>query len=102
MYICVQIWICKKIYYIILCYIILYYIILYYTILYYIILYYIILYYIILYCGIGVGGGGGGGEPNIYSILISFEIRVGQTGPFLKKFQLRYSGPVKRLRNGLN
>ena len=29
-------------------------------------------------------------------------LRVGQTGPFLKNFQLRYSGPVKKLRNGFN
>ena len=35
-------------------------------------------------------------------ILALIWVRVGQTGPFLKNFQLRYSGPVKKLRNGLN
>ena len=34
--------------------------------------------------------------------LLYILIRVGQTGPFLKNFKLRYSGPVKKLRNGLN
>ena len=40
---------------------------------------------------------------SIFSELSAFLVlRVGQTGPFLKNFQLRYSGPVKKLRNRFN
>ena len=38
----------------------------------------------------------------ILSMCMIIIVRVGHFCPFLKNFQLRYSGPVKKLQNGLN
>ena len=38
----------------------------------------------------------------ILSMCMIIIVRVGHFGPYLKNFKLRYSGPLKKSKNGLN